>query len=96
MSQIMYNYPAMLGHAGEMTGYGSALRGVGSAVAGEQGALAAGWTGSTGMSYQAWQTQWNQLLDELIMAYHNMTQAHESNTMSMMSRDQSEGAKWGG
>ena len=55
MSQILFNYPAMLAHAGEMNGYGAALRSVGSGIASEQGALAAGWTGDTGQSYQAWQ-----------------------------------------
>jgi WXG100 family type VII secretion target len=96
MGQIMYNYPAMLGHVGEMTGYGAALRSVGSAISSEQGALAAGWQGTTGMSYQQWQTQWNSALDELIAAYHQMTTAHENNTMSMNARDLAEGAKWGG
>lgn len=94
MSQIMYNYPAMLGHAGEMNGYGAALRSVGSGIASEQGALAVGWTGETGSSYQAWQQQWNTALDELVNAYHAMTQSHENNTTTMLARDQAEGAKW--
>ncbi|ORX14149.1 WXG100 family type VII secretion target [Mycobacterium xenopi] len=96
MGQILYNYPAMLGHVGEMTGYGAAIRSVGSAISSEQGALAAGWVGDTGMTYQSWQTQWNTALDELINAYHQMTSAHENNTTSMLARDQAEGAKWGG
>ena len=33
MSQIMYNYPAMLGHAGEMAGYAGAMHGVGADIA---------------------------------------------------------------
>ncbi|TDH40684.1 WXG100 family type VII secretion target, partial [Mycobacterium eburneum] len=29
MSQIMYNYPAMLSHAGDMSGYAGTLQAVG-------------------------------------------------------------------
>lgn len=94
MSQIMYTYPAMLGTVAEMNGYGAALRSMGSAIASEQGALAVGWTGDTGTSYQAWQQQWNQNLEVLISAYKAMTDAHENNTMTMLGRDQAEGAKW--
>ena len=32
MSQIMYNYPAMLAHSGEMTGYAGALHAVSDAL----------------------------------------------------------------
>ena len=39
MSQIMYNYPAMLAHAGEMTSYAGALHAVGADIASEQAAL---------------------------------------------------------
>jgi WXG100 family type VII secretion target len=94
MTQIAYNYPAMLGTVGEMNGYGGALRTVGSGIASEQGALAAGWTGDTGSTYQAWQQQWNQALDELVNSYHLMTQSHENNTTTMLARDQAEGSKW--
>lgn len=94
MSQIMYTYPAMLGTAAEMNGYGAALRSMGAAIASEQGALAVGWTGDTGTSYQAWQQQWNQNLEQLVSAYKAMTDAHENNTMTMLGRDQAEGAKW--
>ncbi|MEN4449101.1 MULTISPECIES: WXG100 family type VII secretion target [Mycobacteriaceae] len=94
MSQILFNYPAMLAHAGEMNGYGAALRSVGSGIASEQGALAAGWTGDTGQSYQAWQQQWNSTLDELVTAYKAMTDAHENNTLTMQGRDAAEGGKW--
>ncbi len=94
MSQIMYNYPAMLGTVGEMNGYGAALRTVGSGIASEQGALAVGWTGDTGSSYQAWQQQWNQALEELVNAYKMMTDSHENNTATMLGRDAAEGAKW--
>ena len=55
MSQIMYNYPAMLAHAGEMSGYAGALAAVGADIASEQAALAGAWQGDTGMTYQAWQ-----------------------------------------
>ncbi|MCV7385340.1 WXG100 family type VII secretion target, partial [Mycolicibacter longobardus] len=41
MSQIMYNYPAMLAHAGEMNGYAGTLQAVGADIASEQAALQA-------------------------------------------------------
>ncbi|MEW2484227.1 WXG100 family type VII secretion target [Mycobacterium sp. NPDC049093] len=94
MSQIMYNYPAMLQHAGEMNTYGASLRAVGSGIASEQGALAVGWTGDTGSTYQAWQQQWNQVLEELVNSYKLMTDSHENNTATMLARDQAEGGKW--
>ncbi|MBI2699718.1 MULTISPECIES: WXG100 family type VII secretion target [Mycobacterium] len=94
MAQILYNYPAMMAHAGEMTGYSGALHTIGAGISSEQGALAAGWTGDTGMSYQSWQTQWNTGLEELIAAYRQMTDAHENNTMNMMGADGNEAAKW--
>jgi len=94
MSQIMYNYPAMMGTVAEMNGHGTALRTVGAGIASEQGALAAGWTGDTGSTYQAWQQQWNQALEELVTAYKAMSDSHENNTMTMLGRDQAEGAKW--
>ena len=96
MSQIMYNYPAMLGHAGEMAGCAGAMHGVGADIASEQAALASAWQGDTGMSYQAWQAQWNTSLEELVRAYRSMAATHETNTMSMSARDAAEGAKWGG
>ena len=96
MAQIMYTYPAMLALAGEMHGYGGAIRSVGSAVSSEQAALAGNWIGDTGMTYQAWQGQWNSGLEELVNAYQQLTSAHENNTMSMMGRDAAEAAKWGG
>ena len=94
MSQIMYNYPAMLGHAGEMGSYAGALTAVGADIATEQAALAGAWQGDTGMTYQAWQAQWNQAMEELVRAYRAMAGTHETNTMSMQARDQAEGAKW--
>lgn len=95
MSQIMYNYPAMLALSAEMTGYASALNAVGADVASEQAALAGGWQGDTGMTYQAWQTQWNASMEELVRAYRAMASTHETNTISMSARDAAEGAKWG-
>ncbi|OBF28237.1 type VII secretion protein EsxH [Mycobacterium sp. ACS1612] len=95
MSQIMYNYPAMLAHASEMASYAGALHAVGTDIASEQAALASGWQGDTGMTYQAWQAQWNAAMEELIRAYRAMATTHETNTMSMSARDQAEGAKWG-
>jgi WXG100 family type VII secretion target len=95
MSQIMYNYPAMLAHAGEMASYAGALHAVGADIASEQAALASGWQGDTGMTYQAWQAQWNAAMEELVRASRAMATTHETNTMSMSARDQAEGAKWG-
>lgn len=95
MSQIMYNYPAMLAHSSEMTSYAAALQAVGADIASEQAALAGAWQGDTGMTYQAWQAQWNTALEELVRAYRAMAATHEQNTMSMNARDQAEGAKWG-
>ncbi|EHI14466.1 WXG100 family type VII secretion target [Mycolicibacterium thermoresistibile] len=96
MSQIMYNYPAMLAHVAEMNSYAGALHAVGADIASEQAALAGAWQGDTGTTYQAWQTQWNTALEELVRAYRAMASTHEMNTMSMNARDKAEGAKWGG
>ena len=95
MSQIMYNYPAMLGHAADMAGYAGTLQAVGADIATEQAALQSAWQGDTGMTYQAWQAQWNLAMEELVRAYRAMASTHETNTLSMNARDQAEGAKWG-
>ncbi len=96
MSQIMYNYPAMLSHAADMSGYAGTLQGLGSDIASEQATLSNAWQGDTGMTYQAWQAQWNQAMEALVRAYQSMASTHEANTMSMLARDQAEAAKWGG
>ncbi|MBS4728335.1 WXG100 family type VII secretion target [Mycobacterium sp. SM1] len=96
MSQIMYNYPAMLAHAADMAGYAGTLQAVGADIASEQAVLSGAWQGDTGMTYQAWQTQWNQALEQLVLAYRAMAGTHEMNTTSMLARDQAEAAKWGG
>ena len=96
MSQIMYNYPAMLAHSADMAGYAGTLQSLGADIASEQAALQAGWQGDTGLSYQAWQAQWNQATEQLVLAYRAMAGTHENNTTSMLARDQAEGAKWGG
>ncbi|AKN15432.1 WXG100 family type VII secretion target [Mycobacterium haemophilum] len=96
MPQIMYNYPAMLAHAGSMSGYAATLQGLGTDISAEQAALQAGWAGDTGMTYQAWQVQWNQALEDMVRSYQSMASTHEANTMSMLGRDQAEAAKWGG
>jgi WXG100 family type VII secretion target len=96
MSQIMYNYPAMLNHAADMTGYSGTLQGLGSDIASEQATLSNAWQGDTGMTYQAWQAQWNQAMENLVRSYQSMASTHEANTMSMLARDQAEAAKWGG
>jgi len=96
MSQVLYNYPGMLATVGEMHGQAAGIRAVGEGLASEQGILAGAWTGDTGGSFQSWQTQFNQALEQLLTAFQTMTDAHENNTMSMAGRDQAEGAKWGG
>jgi WXG100 family type VII secretion target len=95
MSQIMYNYPAMLAHAGDMAGYAGTLQAVGTDIATEQQALQGAWQGDTGMTYQAWQAQWNLAMEEMVRAYRAMATTHETNTLQMQARDQAEGAKWG-
>ena len=95
MSQIMYNYPAMLGHAGDMAGSAGTLQAVGADIATEQAALRGAWQGDTGMTYQVWQAQWNTAMEELVRAYRAMASTHETNTLAMQARDQAEGAKWG-
>jgi uncharacterized protein YukE len=45
MSQIMFNYPAMLAHAADMTGYAGALQGLGADNSAEQAALHGAWQG---------------------------------------------------
>ncbi|MGV1005116.1 MAG: WXG100 family type VII secretion target [Candidatus Nanopelagicales bacterium] len=95
MSQIQYNYPAMMGHAADMAGYAGTLQAVGADIATEQAALRGAWQGDTGLTYQAWQAQWNAAMEELVRSYHAMSATHESNTLSMQARDQAEGAKWG-
>jgi len=95
MSQIMYNYPAMMAHAGDMAGYAGTLQAVGADIATEQSALQGAWQGETGMTYQAWQAQWNLAMEELVRAYRAMASTHETNTLQMQARDQAEGSKWG-
>lgn len=94
MTQIQYNYPAMLAHVGAMNGFAATLQTIGSDIGAEQGALKAGWQGGTGETYQAWQTQWNQAQEELVTSYRAMAQTHEQNTMTMQARDSGEAAKW--
>jgi WXG100 family type VII secretion target len=96
MSQIMYNYPAMLAHAGDMSGYAGTMQGLGADIATEQSALQNACQGDTGLTYQAWQAQWNQAMEDLVRAYQSMASNHEANTMAMMARDTAEAAKWGG
>ncbi len=93
---IEYNIPGMLGTAGEMGAYGGVLRAIGGQMGSHQATLAATWEGDTGMTYQSWQQQWNQALEDLCQGYEMMRQSHENNTTTMAHRDQAEGAKWGG
>jgi WXG100 family type VII secretion target len=85
----------MMAHAGDMAGYAGTLQAVGADIATEQSALQGAWQGETGLTYQAWQAQWNLAMEELVRAYRAMATTHESNTLSMQARDQAEGAKWG-
>ncbi|WP_078532839.1 WXG100 family type VII secretion target [Mycobacterium tuberculosis] len=62
----------------------------------QQAVLSSAWQGDTGITYQGWQTQWNQALEDLVRAYQSMSGTHESNTMAMLARDGAEAAKWGG
>ncbi|MFV8169771.1 WXG100 family type VII secretion target [Mycobacterium sp. DBP42] len=94
MSQIMFNYPAMMGHAEGMHGGAAQLATAAAAVSAEQSALQAGWQGDTGTTYQAWQTQWNSTTEELINAYRAMSDAYQQGTGQMLARDAAEGAKW--
>lgn len=94
MSQIMFNYPAMMGQAEGMNGGAAQLAAAASAVSAEQAALQAGWQGDTGMTYQSWQSQWNTTTQELISAYRAMSDAYAEGTGQMMGRDAAEGAKW--
>src|SRR6185437_8429500 len=72
------------------------LQSLGADISAEQAALQSAWQGDTGMSYQAWQAQWNQALEQLVLSYRAMASTHENNTTSMLARDSAEGAKWGG
>jgi WXG100 family type VII secretion target len=95
MGQILYNYPGMMGTSSEMVGQAAALTAMGGYVQSEQAALGASWQGPTGMTYQAWQQQWNQALEETVQGLRGMAQAHEDNTTNMMGRDAAEAGKWG-
>ena len=86
------------GDAGARRGYGRLCGHVaelGADIASEQAALQAGWQGDTGMSYQAWQAQWNQAMEQLVLSYRAMAGSHENNTLDAGPRP-AEGAKWGG
>lgn len=96
MSQIMFSYPAMLALAESMDAHNGTLTAASAAVASEQAALAGGWQGDTGMSYQQWQQQWNSASENMRMGYRAMTDAYRNGTMQMAARDQAEGAKWAG
>jgi uncharacterized protein YukE len=75
---------------------GAVMTAAGRVLSSEQAAVEAGWQADTGTSYQAWQAQWNQAMEQLVLAYRAMAGTHENNTTSMLARDQAEGAKWGG
>ncbi len=95
MSQIMYNYPAMIAHAGEMSSYaGGALHAVGADIASEQAALQGAWQGGHRDDLPGMAGPVEHQLEELVRAYRAMASTHEMNTTSMAARDQAEGAKW--
>lgn len=96
VSQSMYSYPAMTANVGDMAGYTGTTQSLGADIASEQAVLSSAWQGDTGITYQGWQTQWNQALEDLVRAYQSMSGTHESNTMAMLARDGAEAAKWGG
>jgi WXG100 family type VII secretion target len=90
----MYNYPAMLAHAATMEGYAGTLQAIGGNIAAVQATLAASWTGETGMTYQAWQTQWNAAMEELGLSYRAFAGTHDTNTMYLHGIDTGNGASW--
>jgi WXG100 family type VII secretion target len=96
MSQIMYNYPAMLAHAGDMSCHAGTLQSLGADIASEQAVLSGAWQGGTGLKYQAWQVQWNQAMENLVRSYNAMAGNYQSNALMMNARDQAVGAQWGG
>ena len=67
----------MLATAGEMQGQAAALTAMGGNVQSEQAALGSAWQGPTGMTYQAWQQQWNPALEETTPGLRGMATAHE-------------------
>src|SRR5256885_15751195 len=69
MSQIMYNYPAMLAHSADMAGYAGTLQSLGADISAEQAALQAGWRGGTGVRYQAWQAPGEQAVGQVGVVY---------------------------
>jgi WXG100 family type VII secretion target len=92
--RITYTYPAMMGVVTEMNGQNGMLNTIGSDIGSEQGVLASAWVGSTGDSFQAWQSRWNANHAELISAHRAMIQAYEQGTIDMGARDAAQGAKW--
>lgn len=96
MSNIKFVYPAMFEHSAEMSSCAGMLQAVGSDVASQQSALSNSWLGDTGITYQGWQAQWNQALDDLVRSYQAMAQIHGTNTSNMMATDLAQAAKWGG
>src|SRR5260370_30648853 len=95
MSQIMYNYPAMMAHAADMAGYAGTLQSLGADISSEQAALQAGWQGDTGMSYQAWQAPWNQAMEHVVSSYRASAGTHQNQHTSMLARCQAQGAQAG-
>src|SRR5258708_5667630 len=87
MSQIMYNYPAMLAHSADMAGYAGTLQSLGADIASEQAALQAGWQGDTGMSYPAWQAPWNHAMEQLVLAQRRSRQGHRAGRVEALGVD---------
>lgn len=95
MSNIKFVYPAMFEHSAEMSSFAGMFQSVGSDIVNQQSALSNSWLGDTGMTYQGWQAQWNQALDDLVRSYQSMAQIHGNNTSNMMATDLAQAAKWG-
>jgi len=94
MTQIKFNYPAMLAHAESMHAHAATLDAIGSGIAATQGTLAGTFQGDTGEAYQAVQARYNAAHQELVSSYRALANIHQDNTMTMLGRDTAEGAKW--
>ena len=98
MSQIMYNLPGdarpRRGHVGlrlHVTGAG------GADIASEQAALSNAWQGDTGMTYQVWQAQWNEAMEQLVPGLPGDVEHSRIQHVGDVCRDApSPAAKWGG
>ncbi|MBP0533182.1 WXG100 family type VII secretion target [Mycobacterium tuberculosis] len=56
----------MMAPPGDMAGYTGTTQSLGADIASEQAVLSSAWQGDTGITYQGWQTQWNQALEHIL------------------------------